>query len=97
MEGPKEIFVPAHTYRTCTHCKYFTKEGYMGEADAIFKCAHPDKKVRGLGAGTLLWSRQQLQKIDFKVRIETPDWCPYLDTNNKRKVLVEKDMNCNKD
>jgi hypothetical protein len=94
MKGPKEIFVPAHTYRTCTHCKFFIKGGYMGEADAIFRCAHPDKIVGGLG--TLLWSRQQLQNIGFKVRVETPDWCPYLDTDNKRKVLVEKDMNSNK-
>ena len=91
MEGPKEITVPVHTYNSCQHCKYFIKEGFMCKADAIFRCVHPDRMYGGLR--TLLWSREQLHEIEFKVRIQTPDWCPYLDSNSMRKVLVEKDMN----
>jgi hypothetical protein len=95
IEGPKEITVPVHTYNSCQHCKYFVKEGFYAvdtrTNEFEFKCGHPDRTVKGLKA--LLWSSRQLQQIEFKVRIETPDWCPYLDSNNVRKVLVEKDMN----
>lgn len=98
MEGPKEIFVPASKYNSCQFCKYFIKEEFYSvdtdRIDVHFSCEHTERKHKGLR--TLLWSRNQLQEIEFAVRIQTPDWCPYLDSNNFRKVLVEKNMNSNK-
>ena len=90
MEGPKKITVPEHDYNSCQHCKYFTrvKVSTIGLDDEEFICEHPDRT-----ADKLLWRRNEFRYLRFKIRIETPEWCPYLDSNNKRKVLVEKDMN----
>ena len=99
MEGPKEItiLVFKQKYKSCQFCKHYTVNkilvtDFSGEAVNNFlvseyNCGHLDRK--GLNK-LLLWSDKTRL---IGTIIETPNWCPYLDSNNRRKVLVEKLLN----
>jgi hypothetical protein len=90
MEGPKETVrflfskyrKDIRKYNSCTLCIYKVKKVY-----SVGLCMHPER----LGEPSDIYLKKR-GVDDF----ETPMWCPFLDSNNKRKVLFEKDINIKK-
>ena len=71
--GPQTVDVPAHSYQTCSGCKFFDHHMVKSGKHPIYtnQCTHDDVQAEhpgGLFRGNLPGFHNH----------PTPDWCPFL-------------------
>ena len=80
QEGPSMREIPSQRQRVCGDCKFHVKERWMCGHRRVtdnYSCTHPDLGI----AQEFIFSSGRTIAFNSEETPSTPEWCPFLKTN----------------